>query len=567
VSMITVGQQAAAETDVIDFLTKRDLELVDSVNQTHSGVAGVLDHTQTNAGKALLREMLSNPLTDVSIIIQRQQAIKALVDDPELLKTIKDQLACVALYENSMTFFDPEQTPISLSTVIQSFQYSTSFLKRFNASAFALDARHITHSFSPLIVFIFEFGVLHFAGEYLTSHSHDGHDHHDHGHDHDGHDCVQCMEAHPDSSWIVKTLVNLAKAGHIALHLVNIKDMVEFISAKMAVMNLVYQELRSLHEVVHTTDHICQTVRKNQALDGIIATEALTVFDSFLHNDYFVEMPGEDNCLSLDSLVGPTLVAYAEAQKNSEALTTLRDSIALLDVYCSLASVIIDAQGKKAHFCFAEFIDSSEPYLDMVDGWHVMLAPEKVVTNTFSAVGSRGGKYVLSGPNWSGKSSFLRTLGLNVVLAQSFGIAASDRFVLKPCNKILSFMTIADDMATGQSSFVARMVRADAVTAQQSALQPNECALVLLDDSVGQGTVAERGEAIAYEFIKHMGAYKNNIVLAATHFDRVKSLGSENDSCFGNVRMRVVVDSDGVSHGSYVLEPGISNAQEVGVLT
>ena len=286
-----------------------------------------------------------------------------------------------------------------------------------------------------------------------------------------------------------------------------------------------------------------------------------------MHNDYFAEIPDENNYLSLDSLVGPTLVAYEEAQKNNETLATLKDSVGLLDVYCSLATVILEVREKQAHYCFAEFVDSAEPYLEMVDGWHVMLDPEKVVVNTFKAIDLSNLKYILSGPNWSGKSSFLRTLGLNVVLAQSFGIAAADRFVLKPFHSVLSFMTITDDLATKQSSYVARMMRADAFITQQKLLSDSQSALVLLDDSVGQGTVAERGEAIACEFIEQMGAFKNNILLAATHFDRVKLLGKQSNSCFNNIRMRIVTDSVGLPRGAYVLEPGISDAQEVGLLT
>ena len=123
------------KADVLDFLTLRDLELVDSVNKTHSGVAGVLDRTQTKAGSQNLREMLVDPLTDVSAITKRQQAIKALVDDPQLLETIKNLLACIALHEDSLTFFDPKKTSPALTAVVESFKYSTSFLKGLNNSS------------------------------------------------------------------------------------------------------------------------------------------------------------------------------------------------------------------------------------------------------------------------------------------------------------------------------------------------------------------------------------------------------------------------------------------------
>lgn len=564
---LTVSFHQTQAESLIDFLTARDLELVNSVNQTHSGIVANIDRVQTVAGKALLRTMLMQPTSDREVLIEHQNAIKTLVHNPALLNRIKALLAPIAEREQGADFFNPESVSPTLSSVLESFQYKFGFLQRFNDSPCALDMRHITHSFSPLITAIFEFFVLHFALEYLTgkvrgeSHHH-GDDHHEHS---DDCGCIHHMQPSDDASWIVKALVMLAKGGHIALHLVSIKDMVEFISAKMAVMNHVYEALQSLNSVVRSSQTLHSILGADATLAGIVDANAIQDLAKLFPDDYFDTM--HDEGLDLLSSVGITLVAYNQAQKKFGSIAQLTNGIALLDVYCSLATLIQESSNSATPFCFAEFVDTVQPHLEMVNGWHVLLAKDKAIANSLCATEDTACKFVLSGPNWSGKSSLLRTVGLNTVLAQSFGIAAAEKFVLKPFSKILSFMTIADDITTQQSSFVARMVRTDYCLEQQMNLDLDKAALVLLDDSVGQGTVAERGEACALEFIKQIGSYANNIVFAATHFDKIKALGKDGTCGYKNIRMRVTVDDDGGAHGAYVVENGVSDASQVGLLT
>jgi DNA mismatch repair ATPase MutS len=551
---------ALAEISVIDATTKTDLELVNSSNYTHQGLAAKLDRTQTQCGAALLRELLAEPITDVAIITQRQQAIRAFVENKALRESVLSAIGHLKQYEEAFAFFDGNNTPEALTTVIERFQYSTPFLMSWNHSAGALDVRHVLQSFSPLITAVFEFAVLHFALEYLTG----GHDDHGHPHHEHEHVCIHHAHAADDASFIIKTLVWLAKAGHIALHLVSIKDMAEFISAKMAVMDQLYQKVCLLHGIVNDSLFLQQKINRSPALAGFISTQTLVPLASLFSDDYF-EVGSDEEVSSFDmsSLVGRTLVTYQAIKKNGAVLAELKKGIALLDVYSSLAQVMATEASEQLPFCFAEFVTADAPHVGMTKGWHPMLDVPVVVTNSFEATAE---KYILTGPNWSGKSSFLRTLGINAALAQVFGIAAAEQFRLTLFDKILSFMTVVDDMAKNQSSFVARMIRADYCIDQQKALSAHKYALVLLDDSVGQGTSVERGEAVASEFIQQMGSFQNNIVLAATHLDSVKSLGRGKQANFKNIRMKIAYDTAGQPRGTYSLEPGISEAGEVGVL-
>ena len=575
--MATVEIRPQGAPEVVDFLTARDLELVGSVNEGNCSVAQALDKTKTKAGAQLLRSMLVQPLTNQAVIMQRQSAIKALVDNPALREKMEQLLSYSAVYQDAFTFFNPATTPESLTAVIQSFLYQTSFLKEWNESTYALDTRHVSQSFSPLITAVFEFLVLHYAMEYLQNkygedkhshkHGHKKEKHKGKKHDHEhGADCGCIHHAHAPAGApnIVKALVHLAKAGHIALHLISIKDMVEFISAKMAIMNQVYQQLSGLQVLIDSADQL-QNIQSELGLKNRL-NDDVALMKTVLADGYFSATNDNQHNLHLFSPVGQTLVTYAAVQQHSEHLERIKQSIAQMDVYCSIARLMFDAQDKPATFCFVDFIQADSPQLVMEQGWHVMLDQAEVVPNNFIATAETALKFTLTGPNRSGKSSFLRTLGVNVALAQIFGIAAAKRFSCTIFNKILSFITITDDLSTGKSSYVARMMRADGCMQMQKELQTGSFALVLLDDSLGQATSVELGERMAYDFTKEMGASDQNILVCATHIAKLTNLAKETKGRFANIRMKIVKNAHGRARETYMLESGLSDASDAGIL-
>ena len=555
---------ADANSSVIDFLTKRDLELTCSVNESHAGVVACLDCTVTTAGKALMHSLLLQPTTDMRVLHERQAALKALLSDRTTFQRLKQQLRVVAATEPALAFFAAAHAEPTLRTVIESFLYQSSSFQEWNESERALNVRHILQSFSPVITAAFEYLVLHYAMEYVITRFGDGHDHH-HGHDHGHHHHATCgcgVQAPDHAPWLVKALVFAAKAGHVALHAISIKDMVEFISAKMAVMNQVYNHLAQVQQYVDAA-----RVLVERAPLGLVSADtmlALSQVQELFPDDYFVRSDA-DVSLGLCSLVGRTLVTYNRLREHKTQLASIHYAVAQIDAFVGVAQLMDQHSGTLHPYCFASFVkDAAAPYLEVVDGWHPLLPATNVVANSLDAATQH--HFVLTGPNRSGKSSFMRMLGLNAVLAQTFGIAAARAFTLTPFDKIMTFMTIADDMVQGQSSFVARMMRADACIQAQQTLPADHFALILLDDSVGQGTTVEKGEQVAYELAQVLGSYDNNIVLCATHFPRLTQLAAQTGGRFANLRMRVHMNSDGSAQGAYLLEPGISDVQNVGIL-
>jgi len=117
---------------------------------------------------------------------------------------------------------------------------------------------------------------------------------------------------------------------------------------------------------------------------------------------------------------------------------------------------------------------------------------------------------LVTGSNMAGKSTFLRTVGLSVLLAQSLGVACAERLVCPPL-RVLASMQAHDDLSASVSLYQAEVERVRVLLEQGSG--ERRC-LVLLDE-VFRGTNPTDRVAASGAVLLALG--ESNLVLAATH--------------------------------------------------
>ncbi|CCG99043.1 DNA mismatch repair protein mutS [Fibrella aestuarina BUZ 2] len=112
-----------------------------------------------------------------------------------------------------------------------------------------------------------------------------------------------------------------------------------------------------------------------------------------------------------------------------------------------------------AHPTYAQpdLVDETNPVLEATDMAHPLIVPLRAVTNSLAVSGS-GQTVLITGSNMSGKSTFLRTLALNVVLAQAGAVASAKRFVCAPV-QVYTSMRTQDSLEENTSSFYAELKR------------------------------------------------------------------------------------------------------------
>ncbi|MDQ6991981.1 MAG: DNA mismatch repair protein MutS [Mariprofundus sp.] len=88
----------------IDMRSRRNLELYCALNgDPKGGMIAVLDESSTPMGARLLRLWIDNPLTDLSQLSQRQDAVQSLIDDSEMMASLRGELADVRDMERMLT--------------------------------------------------------------------------------------------------------------------------------------------------------------------------------------------------------------------------------------------------------------------------------------------------------------------------------------------------------------------------------------------------------------------------------------------------------------------------------
>lgn len=189
------------------------------------------------------------------------------------------------------------------------------------------------------------------------------------------------------------------------------------------------------------------------------------------------------------------------------------DALGEIEALAALGGVLYDHAG----WTLPAIVESSTATLDAKSLGHPLLPPGVRVDNDVR-IGPPGTFLLITGSNMSGKSTLLRAIGLNVVLAQAGGPVCAAGMRLSPV-RLWTSMRVQDSLEEGVSYFMAALKRLkDIVDAARSASDgtSRERALVyLLDEVLGGTNTAERQIAVR-RILRHLIA-SNAIGAVTTH--------------------------------------------------
>ncbi len=194
--------------------------------------------------------------------------------------------------------------------------------------------------------------------------------------------------------------------------------------------------------------------------------------------------------------------------------------VAELDAMASLADV-----AATGGYCCPEITDSRELVIEA--GRHPVveqLLVEEAFTPNDLALGGNGTPdlLVLTGPNASGKSCYLRQAGLLQLMAQMGSWIPAKSARLGIADRIFTRVGAGDDLSSGQSTFMVEMAETANILHHAT-----ERSLVLLDE-IGRGTATFDGLSIAWAVAEHLAAADGQGIRArsvfATHYHELNEL-------------------------------------------
>ncbi|MFN9560611.1 MAG: DNA mismatch repair protein MutS, partial [Dolichospermum sp.] len=491
---------------IVDHQTRRNLEITQTVRDGtfHGSLLWALDRTSTAMGSRALRRWLLQPLLEIKGIKSRQDTIQELVENTPLRQDIRQLLRQI---------YDLERLTVRAASGRANARDLVALADSF--SRLPELSRLVTNAKSPFLKALQKVPpVLEELAEKIHAH------------------IVESPPIHLKEGGLIRAGINTLLDER--------KATVE--SDQQWIANLEVDErartgIPTLKVGFNKTFGYYISIsrsKSDQVPDNYIRKQTLTNEERYITPDLKEReariLTARDDLNQLEYQIFDAL--RDEVGNQAEIIRNVSRAVAAADVLSGLAELAAH-QG----YCRPEMLTGRE--IEVVDGRHPVV--EQSLPAGFFVPNSTllGGKetnhrgtenteglslypdlVILTGPNASGKSCYLRQVGLIQLMAQvgSFVPARSARLGI--CDRIFTRVGAVDDLATGQSTFMVEM-NETANILNHATLK----SLVLLDE-IGRGTATFDGLSIAWAVAEYLAVDIKSRTIFATHYHELNELAT-----------------------------------------
>lgn len=222
-----------------------------------------------------------------------------------------------------------------------------------------------------------------------------------------------------------------------------------------------------------------------------------------------------------------------EIKQQIPRIQSLASIISELDVFQSFADI------SERYKFNRPLINSSNRDLVIKNGRHPVV--EKVMGNQSYVpndiyLNDQASILLITGPNMSGKSTYMRQLALTVIMSQIGCFVPAESAEMPIFDKIFTRIGAADDLISGESTFMVEMKEAN------NALSNATDQSLLLFDEIGRGTATYDGMALAQAIIEFIHNRVKAKTLFSTHYHELTKL-SDNLTNLKNVHVGAVEEN------------------------
>lgn len=473
----------------IDEATRRSLEITRTIRdgQREGSLLSVLDHTVTAMGSRLLNDWVANPLTDIHLIQQRQEAIATFLENDTLRATIQSHLKQIYDMERLLARVSTGRaSPRDLSFIGKTLEQLPSLKASLRNQSSGLlqqleETLDVCDDLQTLIASalvdncplqIREGGIIRTGF-------------------HQELDAAREL-SHGGKQWIASYQALEAEKTGIPNLKIGFNKVFGY-----------YLELTNAH--------------KDKAPDYFIRKQTLKNAERYITPE--LKEHEEDVLSSTERAQDLEYQIFIELRESvHQEATRLQNTARVLghlDVLAALAEL-----AQQRNYCRPTMV--MEPVLDIRDGKHPVLdvtEPEGTFVPNDTQAGTEEERVLLiTGPNMAGKSTYIRQVALITLMAQIGSFVPARKAKIGIADRIFARVGASDELSRGQSTFMVEMTETARIlnTATQHSL-------VVLDE-IGRGTSTYDGVSLAWAIMEHIHNHIGCRTLFATHYHELTEL-------------------------------------------
>lgn len=264
------------------------------------------------------------------------------------------------------------------------------------------------------------------------------------------------------------------------------------------------------------------------------------------------------------SLRGRVRASYLLLQDVKHELFEGLAAVGAIDMYCMVADTLSAHKNSEKPYAFATYItDSATPVINVEGVWHPLVNGTVVKNSIVLGENEYPRNVILTGPNAGGKTTFLKSIALSVVLGQTLGIVPAVFMTFTPFDTINTYMSVVDNIANGDSLFKAEAQRAGQLMKNTMANHEVGKLTFTIIDELFSGTHPRVGTSASYAAADSIGKMNTSITLISTHFIEVMSTLEEKTSYYKNYKVDATIQENGKINYPFTVTPGVSTVSVV----
>ena len=482
----------------------QDIELfTDHLNNADNSIFSKINNTITLFGKKYLENKLKNPIHDIELLNNQKNNIKDMLFNIDLyvekIELIKD------LEKDILWFW--KDVDEHLDSVYEMIYFSNKYLKVFNYNEMLLLIMNFYKMFispivtciSPISSVIFLFIMYKYYkikipfSEIVIM-------------------CKKMFMNQFNSSSKLKMFFSFSI--WLFFYIQSVYQSINISRQINKISNIFHEKINIINKLVLTCSDLFNLQKENKLkLNFSDIEKYINIFLPSLNRKLYESKP------SIFTNKGNIFSTYYTILDIKDNLKPLMLFISEIDYYISNCRLLKGFKNKKNKYSLSNYIDKKDINVSLTKCWHPYLDNKPVLNNI-----KLNKNIIITGPNAAGKSTFIKTILLNILFSQTISLSTSENIDLTLFKNLNSYLHIPDTKGK-ESLFEAEMNRSLNYIKYLKSHKDDKSLIIM--DELFSSTNNKEGIEAAKIVCKEMVKYKNNLTLLTTHYSELSSLEKE----------------------------------------